>query len=350
MKKTSLFSLLVVVGLTLSSCIKDKIEKQITPKSGEWVGSYAGSNTQEKKDIGFTIDNNYISKINVAIYFTNLTFYKIFNCNCPISNNSFKYEQGQITTNGGKTIIQGNFTSETECNGTVSFEENSTNGVGQAHYSFSANIKSEILVSNIASLRAGAMDGTVYKLTSEAVLIFATSSYNRNHKFIQDATGGILIDDTEGKISTVYNRYDGITGITGTLLDYRGMLEFIPTTDPGPATSTGNSITPQIVSIQELNTNFNRYESTLITVRGVSFDVANGSRVFVSGGNEANYFISLGSQKLVFRVHYAELDYVGDIIPSGAQNITGVAIEYNGVAEIFARDKTDIAPVKRNQH
>ncbi len=184
-------------------------------------------------------------------------------------------------------------------------------------------------------------------LTGEAVVIYATSSYNRNHKYIQDSTGGLLIDDVQGIISTVYDRYDGITGITGTLVDYRGTLELIPTTDPGAATSTGNSITPQVISIQELNTNINQYESTLVQVTGVTFDIADGSRIFVSGGNEANYMISSGANKLVFRVHYPELDYVNEIIPSGPHNITGIALEYNGVSELFARDKTDIVSCEK---
>ena len=124
------------------------------------------------------------------------------------------------------------------------------------------------------------------------------------------------------------------------------MLEFIPTADPGSATSSGNELTPQIVTIPELNANFNKYESELVKIVGAAFDDADSSSVFTAGESEANYNISVGLDKLIFRVHYSELDYVGDKIPLGAQNIIGVAIEYNGVSQIMARSKSDISSDK----
>ncbi|MBK6965943.1 MAG: chitobiase/beta-hexosaminidase C-terminal domain-containing protein [Bacteroidales bacterium] len=92
-------------------------------------------------------------------------------------------------------------------------------------------------VANIAALRAGLTDGTAYRLTGEAVLTF--KSITRNAKYIQDATGAITIDDNTGKITTTYNLYDGITGITGTLSLNNLMLQFVPVIDPGAASSTG---------------------------------------------------------------------------------------------------------------
>ncbi|HPR27419.1 chitobiase/beta-hexosaminidase C-terminal domain-containing protein, partial [Lentimicrobium sp.] len=77
-------------------------------------------------------------------------------------------------------------------------------------------------VADIATLRTGLTDGTIYRLTGEAVLTY--QSTERNVKYIQDATGAILIDDPAGIITTTYNLYDGITGITGTLGTFNGML------------------------------------------------------------------------------------------------------------------------------
>ena len=105
-------------------------------------------------------------------------------------------------------------------------------------------------VADIASLRTGLTDGTIYRLTGEAVLTY--KSTERNVKYIQDATGAILIDDLAGIISTTYNLYDGITGITGTLGTFNGMLQFTPVTDPGAASSSGNAVTPEDVTLTEL--------------------------------------------------------------------------------------------------
>ena len=105
-------------------------------------------------------------------------------------------------------------------------------------------------VANIAALRAITLPSTeVYKLTGEAVLTLKATS--RNAKYIQDATGAILIDDASGKITTNYNLGDGITGITGTLALFQNMLQFTPIGDPGAATSTGKGL-PKTASTQLL--------------------------------------------------------------------------------------------------
>ncbi len=161
MKKITMFS--IFLAAFFLGCEKDTSKKEIKPQNGKWVGSYVGSIPQDREDIGFEMNDRELSTIEVSIYFSNLTFYKIFQCNSLLTENSFRYESGQISSIGGKTVIEGNFTSETECNGTVSFEENSATGIGQAHYVFYATPTGHsqpILVPNIASLREGARDGT----------------------------------------------------------------------------------------------------------------------------------------------------------------------------------------------
>ena len=89
-------------------------------------------------------------------------------------------------------------------------------------------------VNDIATLRNGDI-GTEYILSSEALLSFQQDF--RNQKFIQDETGGILIDDNNVVINTTYEIGDGITGIRGILNEFQGMMEFRPIEDPGPASS-----------------------------------------------------------------------------------------------------------------
>jgi len=87
---------------------------------------------------------------------------------------------------------------------------------GDAGDTVSINIVSPMVteVADIASLRAGT-EGVIYRLTGEAFLTYQQGF--RNQKYVQDATGGILIDDTDGELSTAYEVNDGITGITGEL-------------------------------------------------------------------------------------------------------------------------------------
>ena len=91
-----------------------------------------------------------------------------------------------------------------------------------------------IAVSNLAALRAVAVANydRTYKITGE-VVITGLNATQRGQKYIQDASAAVLIDDPTGIITTTYALGDGITGLTGTLVDYFEMLEFVPTADLG---------------------------------------------------------------------------------------------------------------------
>ena len=198
---------------------------------------------------------------------------------------------------------------------------------------FTVDIPEVVEVSTIADLRNGNMDGTVYELTGEAVITYAQSF--RNQKFIQDATAAILIDDPDGVITTTYVRGDGMMHLKGTLTEYNGLMEFIPFEDPGDPSSTGNEIVPEVVTLDELNNNFDNYESELILVETVAFVDAGGE--FQTG---TNYDILQDGTAGIFRTAFFSADYIGGVIPALA-NITCLAIEYNGTAQIVARDMFD---------
>jgi hypothetical protein len=172
-------------------------------------------------------------------------------------------------------------------------------------------------VANIAALRTMPTGTAVYKLNSEAILTLKSST--RNSKYIQDATGAVLIDDVNGIITTSYNLGDGITGIMGTLGYYTGMLQFTPVADPGAPTSTNNTITPQTVTLADLNPS---YQGKLVKVANVSI-TGTGNFATVT-----NYNISDGTNTGVLRTHYADLDYIGTAIPTTPKTITGVILQY----------------------
>lgn len=166
-------------------------------------------------------------------------------------------------------------------------------------------------VANIDELRGQPVnDNTVFKLTGEVVMTFKQTF--RNQKYIQDATAAILIDDQAAKITTVYNVGDGITGILGTLTEFGGMLQFTPVLDPGPATSTGNVMIPQEITLADYNANFEFYESELVKIIGVTF--TNGGSNFANG---AVYAITDASSKASanFRTTFFDVNYIGTMIP-----------------------------------
>lgn len=208
--------------------------------------------------------------------------------------------------------------------------------IGSAVYTFPTIVE----VPDIATLRASAADEvTIYKLTGEAILTFQQAF--RNQKFIQDGTAGILIDDYNGLITTPYNVGDGITNIIGTLLLYtnNGMLEFIPAADPGAASSTGNAIVPIVVSAADFQANFETYESRVVEIQGLTFTDAGGT--FTNG--QKYPMTTFSSMDVGFRATFYGVDYIGTTIPSGSQNVKGIANETADGYFITARDSNDFS-------
>ncbi len=189
-------------------------------------------------------------------------------------------------------------------------------------------------VADIASLRTGLTNGTIYRLTGEAVLTY--QSTERNVKYIQDATGAILIDDPAGIITTTYNLYDGITGITGTLGTFNGMLQFTPVTDPGAASSSGNTVTPEDVTLTELTA---AYQARLVRVLNTTIT---GSSPFAAN---TSYTLTDASGSGVLRTQYDDLDYIGTAVPTLPQNITGVVLQFNTTLQLVPRGLADFEEI-----
>ena len=160
-------------------------------------------------------------------------------------------------------------------------------------------------------------NSTVYEITGEVVLTYQQSF--RNQKYIQDETGGILIDDNPGVITTSYNLYDGITGLKGTISIFGNMRQFTPAEDPGDATSDNNEVIPIEISLAEFVDNFMDYQSRLVKVLNISFVDPTGN--FANG---QVYEITDGEISAEFRTTFFGEDYIGTPIPGGPFNITGL--------------------------
>jgi hypothetical protein len=175
--------------------------------------------------------------------------------------------------------------------------------IATATYTF----EDAFVVSNIAELRASDADNTtVYRLDSEAIVAYPRVA--RGQKYIQDATASILIDDNDGKITSPFSAGDGITGVTGKLSLFNGMLQFVPVQDPGAATSTGNAIVIENKTLASLT---EADQAKLVRVPNVTFGATGNFTI-------ATDFIitdpSKGEAK--FRTTFSEANYVGTPIPT----------------------------------
>jgi uncharacterized protein YjdB len=198
------------------------------------------------------------------------------------------------------------------------------------------------IASDIAALRAKATGTSVYKLTGEALVSYYKTSTTKESIFLQDASAGIVIYDNNNAVSTVYNVGDGITGIYGTLSLYNQLIEFYPTVDPGVPSSTGNVITPEVVTPLEVTSAVSSYESELLQFQKVHF---------VQTGNFAastNYTLTDGTNTIIFRTSFAAADYLTTAIPTGLVDVTAICGNYNGTAQVTARNLADITAANVN--
>lgn len=191
-----------------------------------------------------------------------------------------------------------------------------------------------IVVNSIAALRAmPSGTGAIYHLSSEAILTFQQST-TRHPKYLQDATAAILIDDAPGVITTTYELYDGITGITGTLSLYSGvMLQFVPVLNTSPATSHNNEIVPEVRTLASLTS---ADQAKLIKVMNATMDATN-----VNFGTSAeNINTTDATATLVMRT-FGSTDYNSTPIPVDPVNITCLVGEFSTGMQISPRFLAD---------
>ena len=196
-------------------------------------------------------------------------------------------------------------------------------------------------VATIAELRAGTLNA-YYQLTGAAVVshvriptttvLVATT---RNQKFIQDQTGGILIDDSAGKITSTLVEGDAINNIPGQLVPYNGILEFVPLQNQA-AVSQNNTIVPEPVSLNDFNANVNNYECELLYFNNITIDgtvtsagvwtaLASGA-VFTTA---TSYRVTDGTTTSILRTGFNEADYIGTAVPT--TGFSAIALGYDNV-------------------
>lgn len=176
-------------------------------------------------------------------------------------------------------------------------------------------------VSDIAELRTKEGDGQTYILTGGATITLQ-GDHGRNQRFIQDETGGILIDDNDGVIQQTLEIGDVVENLTGRVSHFANMVQFIPTADDGVVVDTGVVPDPLVVEIADLDdmSQDDAHQGILITVENVTYT---GTDTEFAAGQ--SYPFEDGEGDVIYlRTNFSDLDYIGEPIPTGAVNLTGV--------------------------
>jgi DNA/RNA endonuclease YhcR with UshA esterase domain len=148
-------------------------------------------------------------------------------------------------------------------------------------------------------------------------------------RYLQDATGGIGLYDNANTAGI--QRGDSLE-VTGVLFEFSGLLEISPITSVN-LISTGNNLpNVQTTTIPSLSESL---EGELVKVNNVSFVNAgatfsgNQSYGFTSGVQQATIYVRTGSP------------LIGQLIPFGAVNLTGICSQFNSTYQVLPRDTAD---------
>lgn len=193
-------------------------------------------------------------------------------------------------------------------------------------------------VANLAALYedyANVNEDQTYTLSGN-VVVTHMDSYN-DRIWVQDANqtdGGSMLLYQCGSVG--YDNIhvgDVISGLTGTMLNYYDLLEFLPTENLN-VIETGRALYADTVTIADLQ-NVPDHQSALVCIKNVSFSA---SGTFETG---EDYDLSDGSNAIDFYTNFFGADYIGEAIPEGELHITGIiGYSYNNV-KITARSLAD---------
>jgi hypothetical protein len=202
------------------------------------------------------------------------------------------------------------------------------------------------LANNINDVRLDVLNngiGRYYQINSEAIVTYARAT--RNQKYIQDASAAILIDDDANMITNNFVIGDGMTGFRGQTTYFNGVLQIVPLENIAPS-STGNTITPQVVTIANILGNVELYESELVRINNVTFADGNGTNTFA--GN-VTYNINDGAT-MEFRTFLTEVDYVvnSNVIPNVTRDIIVLVSKNVATPRVAARSFVDVNTLSTN--
>lgn len=299
---------------------------------GSWVG-FSGNTTP---NLGIQSPSN-----NVTIYSNSL--------NITLSIENFSVANGSgdghihYTLDGGSVVMKYDtdpitLTNLGEGNHILVFSlvDNNHNALDpavEATLNFTVDIPTQ--VSNISALRQSNL-GEAIEVVGEAVLTYKQSF--RNAKVFQDDNAGIYVDDSDGVITTTYELGDGVTGITGTLSEYNGLLQFTPISDPGVASSSANTVNPVTLTLAQLTASGENYESQLVRVEDVTISGDNGETTFING---KTYSLTNGSDTFPLRTTF--YNFNGEDLPTSASDFEGIINERSDVGlHLAPRNFNDI--------
>jgi hypothetical protein len=213
-------------------------------------------------------------------------------------------------------------------------------------------VASYTTVADLATLRTQVLNG-YYSLSSAPVTthvrpVIATGMATRNQKYIQDATGAILIDDATGVLNVLaIAESESISGLKGQLTSFSSVLQFVPLTSVGVVNNPATPVVPAVLTFADITANPAGYrESELVNLGNVTFSNLIGTPFAVN----TNYTIGQGADTTVFRTLFnqvGEVDYIGTTVPTTA-DVIAIVTRNGATKQVVVRKLADMTNLSRN--
>lgn len=184
----------------------------------------------------------------------------------------------------------------------------------------------------------------IFKMTGEVTVSHVYMNGDAQQLYIQDETGGILVNDNLGSLTTQYKTGDKLSNLFFTAESSFGSMYLLPSKDFGAPISQGNTVEPATLTLAELAANGARYYGCLVKVENVTFEMETNEDGIVTEGK-------FGDEGLFVRIvqdgNKANINdlpgagFVGKNVPASARSIIGISTSAAGTA-IAPRDLADI--------
>lgn len=194
----------------------------------------------------------------------------------------------------------------------------------------SGDFKIRAVAQDLATVR-GYANNAEFRYDGEAVVTYARTF--RNHKYIQDATAAVLIDDDNAIITDTYVEGDVFTGLIARKNVHNNIVQIVPLENPGEPTTTAELV-PVVVNLEDITT---EYQSMLVAIPLAEFETTG---TFTTG---TNYTLTDATEEnITFRTSFNEVDYIGEDIPQGVMTrLIALVGEFGGNPQLTSRRMDD---------
>ncbi|MBQ7490287.1 MAG: T9SS type A sorting domain-containing protein [Bacteroidales bacterium] len=226
--------------------------------------------------------------------------------------------------------------------------------VGNTHTTLIGNCIDLIEIATLAELREKApatnldsaiADNIFYKYTGKGLITsYGSNKYGYMSMTIQDETAAIMVYDQKGDFIGNLAKGQLITDLIGTLTNYYGIIELIPTkviTVDDPFADESQVVAKELTMAQLKDNDYMKdLQSQLVVVKSAT--------ITSNGTFEVNkkYVVNAGgtTDSILFTM-YQDADFIGQAIPNWLSSLNGIVYFTYGKYVIIPRNMNDIVGI-----